>query len=64
MPSPRNILLVIMTPCGPSVRILTQEELDSFLKSLNLPIKTLQGQTPMRQTPIPKVFVDAFEKEE
>ena len=64
MPGPRNIMLVIITPCGPSVRMLTQEELDSLLKSLNLPIKTLQGQTPIGQTPIPEVFVDAFEKEE
>ncbi|KKN59495.1 hypothetical protein LCGC14_0541090 [marine sediment metagenome] len=59
MESPRNILLVIMTPCGPSIRLLTHEELDSLLKSLNLPIKTLQGQTP-----IPEVFEDAFTKEE
>ncbi len=59
MPGPRNILLVIITPCGPSVRMLTQEELDSLLKSLNLPIAI-----PEAKTPIPEIFVDAFKKEE
>lgn len=59
MPDVRNILLLIITPLGPTLRLLTKEELNDFIKAHNLPIDL-----PQEKTPIPKVFQDAFKQKE
>jgi len=59
MAEPKNIVLGIMTPLGLTALFLTVEEFTSFVESLNTILDNLKGNSP-----IPKVFVDAFKKEE
>lgn len=59
MSEPRNIVLVLMTPLGPTILHLTVEELTSFAETLNSILDSIKGKTP-----IPEVFEDAFKKEE
>lgn len=59
MADPKNIVLGILTPCGPATLFLTMEEFTAFVESLNHILDDLR-----EKTPIAKAFVDAFEKEE
>ncbi len=59
MADPRSVLVIIMTPMGPVFQSMTEEEFNSFLSAHNIPLDQLG-----RKTPVPKVFEDAFKKEE
>ena len=57
-----GIMLGIITPQGPIMLCLTIESFTSLVQQLNAIHQSII--TPQSITPIPKVFEDAFKKEE
>ncbi len=55
----KSVTVSIMTPQGPVIVTLTAEDFQKLINRVNAVLGN-----PKKETPIPKVFEDAFSKEE